>query len=109
MKSRTQGRAPAGMVVANIVAKGPAPRARTAPRRPAGSCSDGTEPSREALSQAKRALAAAALGPGRTPRPHRGADQQRLAELKAKLVDDDYMNGAILRIATVLSARLTLK
>jgi hypothetical protein len=33
----------------------------------------------------------------------------RIAELKMKLRDDDYMNGAILRIATVLSARLTLR
>ncbi len=37
------------------------------------------------------------------------SDQNRLAELKAKLGDEDYMNGAILRIATVLSARLTLR
>jgi hypothetical protein len=36
-------------------------------------------------------------------------DQSRLAELKLKLSDEDYMNGAILRIATVLSASLTLK
>jgi len=33
----------------------------------------------------------------------------RLADLKAKLADEDYINGAILRIATVLSARLTLR
>jgi hypothetical protein len=37
------------------------------------------------------------------------ADQKRLADLKVKLGDPDYMNGAILRIATVLSARLTLR
>jgi hypothetical protein len=36
-------------------------------------------------------------------------DQNRLAELKVKIGDEDYMNGAILRIATVLSARLTLR
>jgi hypothetical protein len=36
-------------------------------------------------------------------------DQQRLADLKLKLGDPDYMEGAILRIATVLSARLTLR
>jgi hypothetical protein len=36
------------------------------------------------------------------------ADQKRLAELKVKLGDPEYMEGAILRIATVLSARLTL-
>jgi hypothetical protein len=37
------------------------------------------------------------------------ADQKRLADLKVKLRDPEYMNGAILRIATVLSARLTLR
>jgi hypothetical protein len=31
----------------------------------------------------------------------------RIAELKAKLGDEAYMAGAILRIATVLSARIT--
>ncbi|HTX73217.1 MAG TPA: hypothetical protein VMC79_10370 [Rectinemataceae bacterium] len=31
----------------------------------------------------------------------------RILELKEKLGDDAYMNGAILRIATVLSARFT--
>jgi len=31
----------------------------------------------------------------------------RILELKAKLGDDEYMYGAILRIATVLSARFT--
>ena len=36
-------------------------------------------------------------------------DQRRLDELKVKLGDPDYMEGAILRIATVLSARLTLR
>jgi hypothetical protein len=41
-----------------------------------------------------------------SPRPDQAA---RIAELKLKLRDDDYMNGAILRIATVLSARLTLR
>jgi hypothetical protein len=45
----------------------------------------------------------------RRPRSSHGSDQTRLAELKAKLRDEDYMNGAILRIATVLSARLTLR
>ncbi len=36
-------------------------------------------------------------------------DPKRLADLKVKLGDEAYMNGAILRIATVLSARLTLR
>ncbi|HUW41058.1 MAG TPA: hypothetical protein VMV90_08590 [Rectinemataceae bacterium] len=31
----------------------------------------------------------------------------RILELKTKLGDEEYMAGAILRIATVLSARLT--
>jgi len=51
-----------------------------------------------------------------SPRPRRvrdraalRSDQRRLAELKDKLGDEDYMNGAILTIATVLSARLTLR
>lgn len=35
------------------------------------------------------------------------SDQARIAELKEKLRDEAYMAGAILRIATVLSARLT--
>jgi hypothetical protein len=43
--------------------------------------------------------------PGRVGRIR--ADVGRIAELKAKLGDEDYMSGAILRIATVLSARLT--
>jgi hypothetical protein len=33
-------------------------------------------------------------------------DASRIAELKAKLGDEEYMSGAILRIATVLSARI---
>lgn len=62
--------------------------------------------------------ASAAKGPARRPPQGQGrardraaprSDQNRLAELKAKLGDEDYMNGAILRIATVLSARLTLR
>jgi hypothetical protein len=54
--------------------------------------------------------AAGPRGQARKPslRPPR-SDQRRLAELKVKLADADYMNGAILRIATVLSARLTLR
>ncbi|HOX32514.1 MAG TPA: hypothetical protein PLB91_09285 [Spirochaetales bacterium] len=40
---------------------------------------------------------------GRAARSNEG----RIAELRAKLGDDAYMSGAILRIATVLSARLT--
>ena len=35
------------------------------------------------------------------------SDSVRIAELKVKLRDETYMSGAILRIATVLSARLT--
>jgi hypothetical protein len=52
------------------------------------------------------ATAGARVGPSRAfPR----SDPKRLADLKVKLGDEAYMNGAILRIATVLSARLTLR
>jgi hypothetical protein len=78
------------------------------------------------LAKASRGKVAAASRPSasaasegsavlRTPKP-RGSyktssrtDQSRLAELKVKLGDPAYMDGAILRIATVLSARLTLR
>ena len=52
--------------------------------------------------------ASAAKGPARRPPQGQGrardraslrSDQNRLAELKVKLGDEDYMNGAILRIA----------
>ena len=52
-----------------------------------------------------RALATRPAAGAASPR----SDEKRLAELKAKLGDKEYMNGAILRIATVLSARLTLR
>jgi hypothetical protein len=42
-------------------------------------------------------------------RPELRSDQKRLAELKIKLGDAEYMDSAIQRIATVLSARLTLR
>lgn len=48
--------------------------------------------------------AAAARVPGRQGG---SKDPARIAELKDKLRDEAYMSGAILRIATVLSARLT--
>jgi len=53
----------------------------------------------------------AAAGQGRAAAGSRSkrSDPKRLADLKAKLGDEDYMNGAILRIATVLSASLTLR
>lgn len=56
--------------------------------------------------------APAAASPSTRRAPARASprtDQRRLADLKVKLSDADYMNGAILRIATVLSARLTLR
>jgi hypothetical protein len=71
------------MSVAKAIAKGPAPT----------SASEG---------QARKPRA---RGSARALR----ADQNRLAELKLKLGDPAYMDGAILRIATVLSARLTLR
>jgi hypothetical protein len=50
----------------------------------------------------------AAVGVGRLRRDSVDCDQAaRIAELKAKLGDEAYMAGAILRIATVLSARIT--
>jgi hypothetical protein len=58
------------------------------------------------------AVSSAAVSSAQAPRPVKlspRSDYKRLAELKEKLGDDDYMNGAILRIATVLSARLTLR
>jgi len=52
--------------------------------------------------------------PSPGPRRVRGraaprSDHRRLAELRDKLGDEVYVNGAIMRIATVLSARLTLR
>jgi hypothetical protein len=41
-----------------------------------------------------------------TSRGDAADEQARIAELKIKLRDEAYMAGAILRIATVLSARL---
>jgi hypothetical protein len=41
-----------------------------------------------------------------TGRGDLATEQARIAELKDKLRDEAYMAGAILRIATVLSARL---
>lgn len=77
--------------------------------------------SRNASSASALSSRAKSSAPAGPPRPasqtvRRGAgrassrtDQKRLAELKVKLGDPDYMEGAILRIATVLSARLTLR
>jgi hypothetical protein len=68
------------------------------------------------MSMAKAVTTAAAPAASPPAAPRRAAvrasprsDQKRLAELKAKLGDEEYMNGAILRIATVLSAKLTLR
>jgi hypothetical protein len=55
-----------------------------------------------------KAVSSSARGGRRAASP-RSDQAARIAELKMKLRDDDYMNGAILRIATVLSARLTLR
>lgn len=41
-----------------------------------------------------------------TSRGDLATEKARIAELKVKLRDEAYMAGAILRIATVLSARL---
>jgi hypothetical protein len=97
---------PAGMSVVRAITK--TLPAGAAPAR----VSRGRKPRREELPAGPAPLAPS---PIRTPRT-RGSyntssknDQQRLAELKVKLGDPDYMEGAILRIATVLSARLTLR
>jgi hypothetical protein len=99
----------AGMSVARAITKTvPAGTASKAPRA--------RKPRLEELAAAAAAPSQALpQGALRTPKT-RGSyktssrtDQQRLAELKIKLGDPDYMEGAILRIATVLSARLTLR
>ena len=67
---------------------------------------------RPARMSARRAVSTDTLPPPhrRKPEPSaRRGDPKRIAELKIKLRDQDYMNDAILRIATVLSARLTLR
>jgi hypothetical protein len=64
-------------------------------------------PSGEAASAAPaQAKGSAASRPPGTKKAI-AVDVRRIAELKAKLGDEAYMAGAILRIATVLSARLT--
>ncbi len=57
------------------------------------------------ISSSSEAQAAGAKAPRRpvADRPQ----SPRIAEFKAKLGDEAYMAGAILRIATVLSARIT--
>jgi hypothetical protein len=97
---------PAGMSIARAITKTvPAGTAAAAGAR-------AKKPRREELAAASAPMPSS---PPRASRP-RGSyrtssrgDQQRLAELKVKLGDPDYMEGAILRIATVLSARLTLR
>jgi hypothetical protein len=65
-------------------------------------------PARMAVARAQ--VKVPAPGPRRaSDRASPRSDQKRLADLKVKLSDPDYMNGAILRIATVLSSRLTLR
>jgi hypothetical protein len=55
-----------------------------------------------------RPLPKAERSESKTDRTLSGAERSaRILELQAKLSDEDYMSGAILRIATVLSARLT--
>jgi hypothetical protein len=102
MTSRNTKRAPAKsrparMSVARAVAKGPAPT---------GSPPDGRTPLTGAAHESSIPVRKTrARGSATAIR----ADQKRLADLKVKLGDPEYMNGAILRIATVLSARLTLR
>jgi hypothetical protein len=116
MTSRNTLRSASLMAVASAMAEAPARRKaqgvvcdadpgadRSAPRAPAERAPKG--------GTARIVAARTELAKGS---PKRGAsakqaDLKRIAELKCKLRDEDYMNGAILRIATVLSARLTLR
>jgi hypothetical protein len=66
-------------------------------------------PALMAVAKAVAAAKAPVAGAVRATKPRKRTDEVRLAELKTKLRDEDYMNGAILRIATVLSSRLTLR
>jgi hypothetical protein len=86
---------PAAMTVARSVAKHPAPRPSAAGGTAAALF---PSPRKRTATPSRRSAASS-----------RRNDPARLAELKSKLGDEDYMNGAILRIATVLSARLTLR
>jgi hypothetical protein len=102
------------MAVARVVAKAPAPRgelgaaakprAAAAPRKTPRGRAVPIAIAAPSVVPAQAAIARAAKG-----RPASRSDQRRLAELKIKLGDPDYMDGAILRIATVLSAKLTLR
>ena len=97
---------PAGMAVARAVAKCLAPGSAKGGGASAAMASvPGSAPL--VAPRTNRASDGAARGVRRAASPR--SDQARIAELKVKLRDDDYMNGAILRIATVLSARLTLR
>lgn len=115
MTSRDEERGPArrartrtaGMAMAKAIAKASAPISSAS----SGVVLPASRKSAQVPSPVRSS--AARSGPQRSApgskRPSARGDQSRLAELKVKLGDEDYMNGAILRIATVLSARLTLR
>lgn len=93
---------PAGMAASRAVAKCSTPG--PAKDKASGVVAAATPAAPRAAPRANRAPSVAARS------VRRASDQAaRIAELKVKLRDDDYMDGAILRIATVLSARLTLR
>ncbi len=114
---------PARMSIARAISRSPAPASRKS--APNGSSPlTGAKPRSAVASSAKGAApsntrgaapaAPAVQGPVQKTRARGSAsalraDQKRLADLKVKLSDPEYMNGAILRIATVLSAKLTLR
>jgi hypothetical protein len=113
MTRRNKHVTPAKMAVARVVAKTSAPRgemgAATKPRaaaKPRQAPRGRPVPISIAAPSVAAQTAAVRTGKGR---PASRSDQSRLAELKVKLGDPDYMEGAILRIATVLSASLTLR
>jgi|GEM_PF-2848956 len=125
MTSRNTGRNLAAKRTAERAAEGrasprpagllPAKRAVAAAVPVAGVAARGARVRPPRRDEPAEALPSLAQGTLRAARP-RGAyrtssrsDLQRIEELKVKLGDPDYMDGAILRIATVLSARLTLR
>jgi hypothetical protein len=119
MTSRKPGRSPASSRSANCSAVRSAGMsvARAITTTSPAEAASGKSSRAGGRRQVEFAAASTQAGPGtlratRTRGSYKTAsktDQKRLAELKIKLGDPDYMDGAILRIATVLSARLTLR
>jgi hypothetical protein len=109
---RPAGKAPALMAVARaiaqeVVAKGSAKSGALGAAL--GGTSQGGKPGPARSSSRVAVTRGEAVALRKPVKASKRSDQARLAELKVKLGDEDYMNGAILRIATVLSSRLTLR